>query len=53
MLGQATLIQKDFIEYLCENVVTIIKRGRFKSLVWFWIIGETYALTFVMSYDMS
>ena len=24
-----------------------------KALVWFWIIDETYVLTFVMSYDMS
>ena len=24
-----------------------------KALVWFWIIDETYALTFVMSCDMS
>ena len=27
--------------------------GSVKALVWFWIIDETYALTFVMSCEMS
>ena len=29
------------------------RTGTVKALVWFWIIDETYALTFVMSDDMS
>jgi hypothetical protein len=28
-------------------------RSCLEALVWFWIIDEAYALTFVMSYDMS
>jgi hypothetical protein len=42
MLGQATRIQKNFIENLCEKGYhQLPKRGRLKALVWFWIIDET------------
>ena len=33
--------------------IYVVFFGYLKALVWFWIIDKTYALTFVMSCDMS
>jgi len=50
MLGQATCIQKDYIEYLCEKVVINYKKGEIESpslvLDNWWNLS---VLTFVMS----
>ena len=48
MLGQATWIQENFIEYLCEKGChQLPKRGRLKYLVWFWWIDETQSANLV------